>query len=1078
MKEKLEQQASVYARTNRRRKRWHQIVTAMAAVVVFCTTYALILPAITLENEPTCGLEEHQHEEACYQTPQEILVCNPGLHSHGPECLDGQGFVICQNSEYLVHSHDELCYSRTGELICELPEAAAHVHTEACYAIAETEPAEIPQTEPEQVQSAHVHDENCYTTAPGELICTEEEKEGHIHSDETGCYTYENELVCTAEENDGHTHGEGCFDGEGALICTAEEIPAHHHEETCYQLTAHLVCETEESLGHTHGENCYDQTRQVLICEETEEPTIPVQDAPQEQIQPQEPVLICGYGTCVVHQHTGDCFAADPEAEPILICETEEHVHDDLRCYADLEADVETEEDWVKTLPELSGYWREDILAIADSQVGYQESTRNYIINEYDEVKGYTRYGEWFGYPYSDWCAMFSSFCLHYAGITEDVVPYQYNCRQWIEQLSSEELNLYRPIIEPEGENPADAYTPVPGDLVFFDLDGNGISDHVGLVELLEENILHTIEGNRRSSVRRMEYELTDPVLMGYGMIPEQPAQLLPEDPTSPTEETLPAEETLPTEETEPEETEPEETQPEEPTEPTETPEGLMEQTIRAVIYTDASLQQIAEDETAILITGLLPEGAAARAYSVALEDGVIAGESVLLAYDITIVDGDGSPIDLGENQNTFLVSIQPPGWTPNEDEYYNIYYVPEDGEPEIMDSESREDAVSFTTDHFSTFVLTAARTSDTENTAAGFTVIKTWADDTETERPGSITVQLYRNGEAWGDSIELTAENEWSHTWTDLPEGFEYTAKEVEIPAGYYSIDDGGLNADGSWEIINTKIPATAVSAELNWPEDLPGADSVTVGLLAGGVKIDEAVLNADSGWFCKWSNLPKLNERGGEIIYTVEEAPIKGYSSTVAEGTATENTGDAHYVISHIKLPDSITFRIAKYAVGASENPTLLAGAQLELYRVTGDGNVTIPGTDQTGIQVGQWVSENASGTNGGIHVEDLSSGTYYLIETHTPSGHAGLSGPIVFEVRAEEETVNLIACPYELTLEPNPEVELPVYNSVVYVLPETGGMGTGLYTTGGWLLIIAAAVLLILSWLKRGRGAYPYS
>ena len=38
---------------------------ALAAVVVFCTTYALILPAITLEGEG-CGLEEHIHDESCY----------------------------------------------------------------------------------------------------------------------------------------------------------------------------------------------------------------------------------------------------------------------------------------------------------------------------------------------------------------------------------------------------------------------------------------------------------------------------------------------------------------------------------------------------------------------------------------------------------------------------------------------------------------------------------------------------------------------------------------------------------------------------------------------------------------------------------------------------------------------------------------------------------------------------------------------------------------------------------------------------------------------------------------------------
>ena len=45
-----EQQTAKYARKHQRKKRWYRVVTCLAAVVVFCTTYALILPAITLER--------------------------------------------------------------------------------------------------------------------------------------------------------------------------------------------------------------------------------------------------------------------------------------------------------------------------------------------------------------------------------------------------------------------------------------------------------------------------------------------------------------------------------------------------------------------------------------------------------------------------------------------------------------------------------------------------------------------------------------------------------------------------------------------------------------------------------------------------------------------------------------------------------------------------------------------------------------------------------------------------------------------------------------------------------------------
>lgn len=80
-------------------------VSVVAAVVVFVTTYALVLPAITMEQNASCGIPEHQHTDACYE---EQLVC--GI----PE---GQG-----------HHHDVSCYEKI--LICGLE---AHVHSPECY---------------------------------------------------------------------------------------------------------------------------------------------------------------------------------------------------------------------------------------------------------------------------------------------------------------------------------------------------------------------------------------------------------------------------------------------------------------------------------------------------------------------------------------------------------------------------------------------------------------------------------------------------------------------------------------------------------------------------------------------------------------------------------------------------------------------------------------------------------------------------------------------------------------------------------------------------------------------------------
>ena len=110
------------------------------------------------------------------------------------------------------------------------------------------------------------------------------------------------------------------------------------------------------------------------------------------------------------------------------------------------------------------------MLAIAETQMDYAESERNYIVPEGTTLtKGYTRYGAWYGDWYGDWCAMFASFCLHYAGVD---MPLDSYCPNWI--LSLDALGLY---------HAEEAYTPAAGDLIFFDWDGDLDSDHVGLVK-------------------------------------------------------------------------------------------------------------------------------------------------------------------------------------------------------------------------------------------------------------------------------------------------------------------------------------------------------------------------------------------------------------------------------------------------------------------------------------------------------------------------------------------------------------------------------------------------------------------
>ncbi|MBQ3574257.1 MAG: CHAP domain-containing protein, partial [Clostridia bacterium] len=168
---------------------------------------------------------------------------------------------------------------------------------------------------------------------------------------------------------------------------------------------------------------------------------------------------------------------------------------------------------------ELSGDWTKDLVRVAKTQLGYRESEINFIVRKDGSRQGYTRYGDWYGLPYEEWCAMFASFCLNYADIPESEIPRNAGCARWINDLSS------RGLYAKDGE-----YTPAAGDLVFFDWEHDGHSDHVGIVAEVSDTSITTIEGNSGRSVRMCSYSINDSDIMGYGMVSRAYANLHPAD--------------------------------------------------------------------------------------------------------------------------------------------------------------------------------------------------------------------------------------------------------------------------------------------------------------------------------------------------------------------------------------------------------------------------------------------------------------------------------------------------------------------------------------------------------------------
>ena len=170
---------------------------------------------------------------------------------------------------------------------------------------------------------------------------------------------------------------------------------------------------------------------------------------------------------------------------------------------------METAELWEQTFAgvTLTGNWRQDTLAIAETQLGYAESTKNYVVAEDGEtVKGYTRYGAWCGEPYGDWNVKFLTFCLHYAGV--EGVPPDRDCGSWATAWA-------------DAFEPAQSHTPAVGDLVLFDRDGDGTADRAGLVAQITDSGFAAMEGDAEDAVRLLTYGADDPGILGYINLPE-----------------------------------------------------------------------------------------------------------------------------------------------------------------------------------------------------------------------------------------------------------------------------------------------------------------------------------------------------------------------------------------------------------------------------------------------------------------------------------------------------------------------------------------------------------------------------
>ena len=170
-------------------RKW--FTTVMAGMVFFTTTYSLILPAITLDQERAADMAG-----VSMGTTAQLLKCEMPIHQHDDSCYDVDGNLICGRADYVLHQHDAGCYDVDGNLVCELDEADGeeHIHTVDCYGAISADEKGLDPLEEGWVET----DEggNVVSGDPAHLVCGELEVREHQHGDE--CFVEDN--VQVAEE--------------------------------------------------------------------------------------------------------------------------------------------------------------------------------------------------------------------------------------------------------------------------------------------------------------------------------------------------------------------------------------------------------------------------------------------------------------------------------------------------------------------------------------------------------------------------------------------------------------------------------------------------------------------------------------------------------------------------------------------------------------------------------------------------------------------------------------------------------------------------------------------------------------
>ena len=315
--------------------------------------------------------------------------------------------------------------------------------------------------------------------------------------------------------------------------------------------------------------------------------------------------------------------------------------------------------------------------------------------------------------------------------------------------------------------------------------------------------------------------------------------------------------------------------------------------------------------------------------------------------------------------------------------------------------------------------------------------VTKAWVDanNQDGKRSSRIMVQLYADGNASGEPVELKESNNWTYTWSELPkmkagQPIKYTVDEVDESGQRYTPGEYTKKITGDAEqgfiITNTHVPqTTSISGSKIW-DDAKNQDgkrpaSITVKLLANGTAIKTMSVTPDTAgnWNYSFTDLP-VYEKGEKITYTVEEEAVAGYVATINGTTITNKYIPEKTSISGSKIWDDAKNQDGKRPTKITV--TLLAnGVPTASKEVTTDDNWQFSFTDlpkyANGVEITYTIQETSVSDYTTVITGDAANG-FTITNSYTP-GKTNVEGVKTWNdannqdgKRPTEITINLLA------------------------------------------------------------------